>query len=124
MSQDIVADGINKIMNAKRARKKEVVINIYSKLLLEVLNIAKREDYIKNYKIDKTKLIVEIGKLNECKAIKPRFYIKGEKIDKYIRRFLPSRKIGILIISTNQGLLTQHEAEQEKIGGSLIAYFF
>jgi len=124
MSQDIVADAINKIMNAKRAGKKEVIINIYSKLLIDIFEVAKKGGYIENYKKDGTKLVVKIGKLNECKAIKPRFYVKKDGIDKYVRRYLPSRKIGIIIISTNQGLLTQHQAEQENIGGSLIAYFF
>jgi len=124
MSQDIVADAINKILNAKRARKDELVINLHSKLLLEVLEVAKKSGYIKDYKIDGTKLDVKIGKLNECKAIKPRFYVKKDGISKYIRRYLPSRRFGIIIISTNKGVMTHHQAEEENLGGSLIAYFF
>ncbi|HEB47012.1 MAG TPA: 30S ribosomal protein S8 [Candidatus Pacearchaeota archaeon] len=37
---------------------------------------------------------------------------------------LPARNIGTVIVSTNKGLMTHEEALQEKIGGSLIAYFY
>jgi len=124
MSQDVVADGLNQIMNAKRADKEDVIIKRYSKLLLNVLDIGKKLGYIKEYRIEGAKLIVKIGDLNECRAIKPRFYVGGNEIEKYMRRYLPSRRIGALIISTNQGLMTHHQALEKNIGGSLIAYFF
>ena len=47
MSHDIVADTLNEIMNAKRARKNLVVVKRYSKLLLKVLEIGKNNGYIK-----------------------------------------------------------------------------
>ena len=53
MSQDVIADALNNIMNAKRAGKKELVVTKFSKLLLEVLNLAKKENYIEDYQIDK-----------------------------------------------------------------------
>ena len=52
MSQDIVADALNQIMNAKRAGKKDLELKRFSKLLLSVLAIAKLNKYIKNYKAD------------------------------------------------------------------------
>lgn len=74
---------------------------------------------------EKTNAIkVEIGKLNECKAIRPRFYVTVKEIEKYVRRYLPARDFGYVIISTNKGLLTHNEAIEKNIGGSLIAYFF
>ena len=101
MSQDIVSDGLNQMMNAKRARKKNVTINRYSKTLLSILAIGKLRGYISDYKIDGRKLLVNFGKLNSCKAVKPRYVVKYSTIDKYVRRYLPARDIGILIISTN-----------------------
>ena len=41
-----------------------------------------------------------------------------------MKRFLPARNLGILIISTNQGLITHVDAIDKNIGGSLIAYFY
>lgn len=126
MSQDIVSDGLNMIRNAKVARKDVVKIKRISNLLIEILKIMKQKGAIKKYKIDpkgKT-LEVTIGDLNECRAIKPRFTCDLQQIEKYRRRYLPSRNIGTIILSTNKGLLTHEEADKEKIGGCLIAYFY
>jgi len=126
MSQDIVSDALNMIRNAKKARKETVKIKIISNLLIEVLKIMKQKDAIKKYRIDGKNNSVEItiGDLFECKAIKPRFSVDKDQIEKYRRRYLPSRNIGTLVISTNKGLVTHEEAINEKIGGSLIAYFY
>lgn len=126
MSQDIVADALNMIKNAKRAGKENVKIKIISNLLVEVLKIMKQKGAIKRYKINvKDKFLeVSIGELSECKAVKPRFSANKEQIEKYRRRYLPSRNLGTVIISTNKGLMTHEEAQEENIGGSLIAYFY
>jgi len=126
MSQDIVADGLNMIRNAKKARKENVVIKRMSNLLIEILKIMKQKNAIKRYKINPKEKGIEIslGEINECKAIKPRFTVQKTEIEKYKRRYLPARGIGTIIISTNKGLMTHEEAEEEGIGGSLIAYFY
>ncbi len=126
MSQDIVADGLNMVKNASKARKENVKVNRISNLLLEILKIMKQKGAIKRYKIDGKEKAVEItlGDISECKAIKPRFSVDKIQLEKYRRRYLPARDIGTMIISTNKGLMTHEEAAEEKIGGSLIAYFY
>jgi len=126
MSQDIVADALNMIRNAKKAKKIEVKIKRISNLLIEIFKIMKQEGAVKKYKINsKNKTIdVTIGDLTDCRAIKPRFTVDKTKIDKYRRRYLPARNLGIVIVSTNKGLMTHEEAQKEKIGGCLIAYFY
>lgn len=124
MSQDIVADALNRIMNAKRAGKTELDIKHHSRLLTSVLAIAKLKGYVKNYKVSGTSLHVEIGKLNGCKAIKPRFMVPVGRIEKYTKRYLPAKNMGIIIISTSSGLMTHTTALDKNLGGSLIAYLF
>ena len=126
MSQDVVADGLNMIKNAQKAGKEVVVIERISNLLIEILKIMKQKGAIKRYKIDGKNKYLEItlGNLFECKAIKPRFSVKERDIEKYRRRYLPAREIGTMIISTNKGLMTHQEAQEEKVGGSLVAYFY
>ena len=126
MSQDVVADALNMIRNAVKARKETLEIGRISGLLIEVLKIMKQKGAIKRYKIDSKKKTaeVDIGKIFECKAIKPRFTVKKDQIEKYRRRFLPARNIGTIIISTNKGLITHEEAMEQGTGGSLIAYFY
>lgn len=123
MSQDVISDTLNQIMNAKRARKSSVTIKKYSKLLLDILKVAKKYGYIESYKTKGTELEISF-KLNECRAVKPRFDAQVKDINKYIRRYLPARNFGILILSTSSGLITHEEAFEKNIGGSLIAYFY
>lgn len=124
MTTDIVADVLNKMMNARRAGKASLSTKEYSKLLLAVLAIAKLKGYVKNYRVENNTLTVELGNIHGCKAIKPRFLISVSDIEKYISRYLPGKDIGILIISTNQGLMTHLTAQEKNLGGSLIAYIY
>jgi len=126
MSQDIVADALNMIRNAKKARKESIEVMRMSNLLIEILKIMKQKNAIKKYKINPKEKSVEItlGEVSECKAIKPRFTVQKGEIEKYKRRYLPARGIGTIIVSTDKGLMTHEEAEEEGTGGSLIAYFY
>jgi small subunit ribosomal protein S8 len=126
MSQDIVADALNMMLNAKKAGKESVRINRISNLLIEILKIMKYKGAVKKYKIDSKRKAIEItlGDFIECRAVKPRFTVEKEEIEKYKRRYLPARKIGTIIISTNKGLMSHEEAEEKEIGGVLISYFY
>ena len=126
MSHDVVADALNMIKNARRAKKEIVEIKIISNLLIEVLKIMKQKGAVKKYKIDAKEKSIEvtIGDLSECRAIKPRFSVDKSQIEKYRRRYLPSRKLGTIIVSTNKGLMTHEEAQEANTGGCLIAYFY
>src|SRR3989344_4323173 len=124
MSHDIIADALNKIMNAKRARKTSVNIKHHSRLLLSVLALAKLRGYIKSYALGEEGLVVEIHNLNGCNAIKPRSVVTVDEIDRYVTRFLPAREIGMLIVSTSQGIMAHQTAQEKHIGGSLLAYFY
>lgn len=123
MSQDVVADGLNQIMNAKLAKKQEIVLNKHSKLLMEVLEIAKKDGYL-DYKNESGKLKIDIKKLNSIRAIKPRYTVPVKKINFYVRRFLPAKDFGFVILSTNKGLMKHNDAENKNIGGCLIAYIY
>jgi ribosomal protein S8 len=125
MSQDIVADGLNQIMNIKRMQKQELVIKRYSKVLLSLFDMMKANGHI-DYEVNEEEktVKVQIIKLNECRAIKPRYFVGVADIDKYLRRFLPSRNFGTLVISTNKGMLGHADAVKENLGGSVVAYFY
>ena len=122
---DTISDRLNQIMMAKNAGKKS--FEMYSsKFLVKILEIMKQNKYI-NYKTKEDKfpkVVIEIKSLNECRSIRPRFYVRNDELERYIRRFLPARGFGIIIISTSKGLMTHNEALEKGIGGSLIAYCF
>ncbi len=124
MGQDIVADGLNCIMNAKISGKTKVVLKHNSKLLMNVLAIGKLKGYIASYQNTPEGFVVEFGNLHACKAVKPRYVAKVQDIEKYVRRYLPSRNMGIVILSTSSGLMTHQTALEKRIGGGVVAYFY
>lgn len=126
MSHDIVADALNMMKNAKMSGKTVVRVRHLSNLLIELLKIMKEKKIIKKYKINSKERTIDItlGDFFDCRAVKPRFTVKADQIEKYRRRYLPARNIGTLIVSTNKGLKTHEEAQEEQIGGCLIAYFY
>ena len=123
MSQDIVADILNQIMNTKMSGRDTLVITRFNKLLIKVLEMMKNYGYLE-YEINNDELVIKLKEINECKSIKPRYTVNKKNIEKYVRRFLPARNFGYVIVSTNKGLMSHYEAQENKIGGSLIAYFY
>lgn len=131
MHFDPVADIITKINNANRAKIVELQTEA-SKLKVAILNILLNEGYIRGYEIydnkEKTKSILKIklkfdenrvSSLNGIKQIsKPglRIYVSAEKLPKVLNG------LGIAIVSTNEGLMTDKLARAKKIGGEVLAY--
>ena len=124
MGQDIISDTLNQMMNARKAGQQSVTVKRHSKLLISVLAVAKLKGYVADYKIDGTSLKIDFGKLNDCNAIKPRFFVKSDEYEKFGKRYLPAKNIGMLIVSTSSGLMTHQTAEEKKKGGCLLAYFY
>jgi small subunit ribosomal protein S8 len=125
---DPVSDALNNINNAENVAKRTCALN-HSNFLEGIIKVLKDEGYIANYKvIDKKphkKLIVYLdGKINKCKAIKPRFAVKNGEYEKFEKSFLISRDVGLLIVSTTKGIMTHVEAKKNKLGGRLIAFVY
>lgn len=125
--RDWLSNALNDFMNCKKIRKTETVICPVSNLMLRVFEIMKQHGYLEDVKVEQNKFrkaIIKLGKLNYCKAIKPRFVVKKGQYEKYIRRYLPARQLGIIIVSTDKGLMTHREAMEKGLGGVLIAYCY
>jgi len=127
MSRDTLGEGLTKIRNAENAGHKKCVVK-GSKLLKAVLEVMQRYGYVGDLKvIESVPKLIEVellGKINYCKAIKPRFSVGKNEFVKYEKRFLPGSDIGILIVSTSKGIMSHHEAKKLGIGGKLLAYVY
>ncbi len=126
---DPVTDALTKIRNAEAVSKKECILKPASKFLGEVLRVAKENEYIAEYKINDEKGIITYkvtlnGKMNEFKGIKPRYAVKNNEFEKYEKRYLPARDVGLIIVSTPQGVMSHTQAKQKGLGGRLIAYIY
>ena len=56
--------------------------------------------------------------------ISPRFKVKKDEYNQWEQKFLPSYDRGMLIVTTNQGVMSHHEAANKAIGGFLIGYVY
>ena len=123
-----LADSMNMLKNAEFARKKEVTISPASKLLQKVLRIFQANAYIGEFeryddgRQGKFKIAL-LGKINECKALMRLNYTKNQ-FDGLERRLLPAPGLGLIIITTNQGIMTIKEAEERNIGGHTLCYIY
>jgi len=131
MVTDPIADMLTRIRNANQMRNTEVEMPA-SKIKVEIARILKEEGYIVDYKT-KTNNIQEIliltlkysdkkeRVITGLKRIsKPglRAYVKAEEVPKVLNG------LGIAIISTSKGLMTDRMARAETLGGEVLAYIW
>ena len=126
---DPIADALTILRNASFA-KKEVAELRNSKLLEEVLKILKKESFIANYKLIKdtkqgllrvyfhyekngTPAILGIKRISRPGL---RVYKKSDELPKVLGG------LGVAVISTSKGLMTDSEAREQKMGGEVICY--
>jgi len=125
---DLIADAFTIIRNAVRIKGETVEIPA-SSLLKSIVEILKKTGYIENSKFidDKKQGLIRIylkytdkkSAINNLKRIsRPglRVYVKKHKIP------IVLRGKGIAFISTSQGIFTDKEAREKKLGGEVIGY--
>jgi len=125
---DTLADALNIIKIYENIGKTKCNIRA-SKLVREVLKKLQENGYVGEFEfIDDGKSgyynVSLIGRINDCKAIKPRFPVKNDEIINWERRYLPSINHGILILTTPKGVMTNREAKEMHTGGRLLAYVY
>ena len=100
-----------------------------SKVIRKVLEVIKDNGYIgdfeeiKNGRGDSIKINL-LGNINKCGVIKPRYSIKNDQFEKFEKRYLLARGMGILILSTPAGIMSHNDAKKKQIGGRLLAYCY
>ncbi len=129
MQFDPLSDAFARIFNAEQAGHYEVTVKPASKMLGSMLSIMQASDYIGEYeKLDNGRggsyRVELIGAINRCGIIKPRHSVRRAEFEKWESRYLPARDLGLLILTTNQGVMNHHDAKKERVGGRLLAYIF
>ena len=126
---NILANLFTTLYNTEDRRKDSCIIFPTSKLAIEVLNTLKNNGYIKEFEyIDDNKggkfVIQLLAKIEKCGAVTQRFKVKKDEYNYCEQRYLPSFNRGILLVTTNQGVMSHHEAVNKGIGGFLIGYVY
>jgi small subunit ribosomal protein S8 len=124
---DPIADMLTRIRNALGAKHQKVDVPV-SKLKLEIARILREEGFINNYKLigDGARRSIRI-----YLRYGPRGEVVVSKLERISRPgcrvYTPSTSIpkvlgglGINILSTSRGLMTDRQARREKVGGELL----
>jgi len=123
-----LSDACNMLKNAERAKIKEVIISPASTLIQKVLRIFQQYAYIGEFeryddgRQGKFKIAL-LGKINECRGL-IRLNYKVSQFEALERKLLPAPGLGIIILTTNQGIMTIKEAEEKQIGGMALCYIY
>ena len=129
--QDPLSDLFSRIRNAQM-RNKSIVSSPLSKLRENILEVLKKEGYIRGYSITKH------SSGREELDIELKYDDKGPVISNITRISKPGRRVysgaeripfihnglGISIISTSKGVMSDNEARQQKVGGEIICKVF
>lgn len=129
MKHDPLNDALSTINNAEQSGKLECEVKPASKLIGRVLKVMQDNGYIDSFEYMENGRggvfrISLLGNINRCKVIKPRWTLQKHNIEEYESRYLPAQNFGVLIITTNQGVLSNNEAKELGIGGKLLAYVY
>ena len=125
----VMQDALKNMCNAEKSGKRQVILQPISKTLIKFLSLMQKGGYINEFTIvddaRSGKIVVELnGRLNKCGVISPRFDLPVRRFDNFVNSILPSRQFGVVIISTNEGIMTHTEAFNRQIGGKVIGYFY
>ena len=125
---DPIADMLTRIRNANQMKHESVSMPA-SRLKLEILEVLKNEGYIAEYeKVEDGKqgvIKVTLKYNNKERVIKGlkkiskpglRVYVKSTELPKVLNGLV------IAVISTSNGIMTDREARQKKLGGEVIAF--
>jgi small subunit ribosomal protein S8 len=124
---DPIADFLTSIRNGCRAKKEEVLIPS-SKQKEHIASILKEEGFISNYKVieEGPKKVLKIY-LKYLRDGKPAIKNLRKVTRPSLRRYTEAQKIprvlngmGIMIVSTSRGIMTDAKARKENVGGEMI----
>ncbi|CAD6511212.1 30S ribosomal protein S8 [Candidatus Profftia tarda] len=125
--QDPISDMLTRIRNGQAA-KRVMIIMPSSKIKIAIANVLKQEGFIKDFKIagdKKTELLLElkyfhgksvVEKIERISRPGLRIYKKKDNMPKVMAG------LGIAIISTSKGVMTDYAARQSGIGGEILCY--
>ena len=131
MVTDPIADMLTRVLNANQMRDKEFEVPA-SKLKEEIARILKEEGFINDYKIKKNSvqntIVLSLRYTEKRERVitglkrisKPglRVYVKADEVPKVLNG------LGIAILSTSKGLMTDKNARKENLGGEVLAYIW
>lgn len=130
MVNDPIADFLTQIRNAQQRKKDEVSVKS-SKMLEAIAAILKEEGFIMDFSVNtqeiQNELNIKLKYVNGEAAIRELARVSKPGIRKYLgyKQIRPVKKgLGIAIISTPMGVVSDKKARENKVGGEYICYVY
>jgi small subunit ribosomal protein S8 len=125
---DFLADALNTLKTHEIVGQRDCTVKA-TKLVKAVLELLKEHKYLGEYElVDNGKggyfNVFLDGRINACGVIKPRMAVRKTDWAKWEQQFIPGVGVGLLIVSTSKGIMTNQDAEAQHIGGRLLAYVY
>ncbi|MEG1673951.1 MAG: 30S ribosomal protein S8 [Bacteroidales bacterium] len=129
---DPIADFLTRLRNAIKANHRVVEVPA-SNLKKEITKILFAKGYILNYKFVEEgpqgtiKIALKYDPINKVNAIKKLIRVSTPGLRKYVgHKDMPRvlNGLGIAILSTSKGVMTDKEAREQQIGGEVICYIY
>lgn len=128
-ASNVLANLFVTLYNNEARRRSDCVILPTSKLGIEVLKTLQKDGYIGEFEhIDDKRggkfKIKLLAKITKCGAISPRFKVRNNEYNNWEQQYLPAYNRGMLLVTTNKGVMSHHDAVNQGLGGFLIGYVY
>lgn len=129
---DPIADYLTRVRNAIKANHRVVEIPA-SNLKKEITKVLFEKGYILNYKFVEDgpqgtiKIALKYDPANKVNAVRKLIRVSTPGLRKYVGyREMPRvlNGLGIAILSTSKGVMTDKEAREQKVGGEVLCYIY
>jgi len=129
MLNDPLANVMSLILNNESIGKSECLIKPVSKVIRQALAVMKEKGYVGEFEEveDSRGNYIKLklnGSINKCGVIKPRYSVKNNEFEKFEKRYLPAKDVGMILVSTPSGIMTHYDAKSKKTGGRLLVYCY
>ncbi|WP_317168241.1 30S ribosomal protein S8 [Blattabacterium cuenoti] len=126
---DVIADFLTRVRNASFVKHKLIEVP-FSNIKKEIVRVLLENGYILDYRIEKNQKIIKIALKyykENISVIHKIIRISRPGLRKYCKyKNIPRvlNGLGIAIISTSSGIITDKQAKKKKIGGEILCYVY
>ncbi|KAI5072151.1 hypothetical protein GOP47_0012257 [Adiantum capillus-veneris] len=125
----VLNDALRTMYNAERRFKRQVVLKTTSNLLENFLAVMQKHGFVGDVRREEenrvARLHVELhGRLNKVGACTPRYEVGVPKIKRWADRLLPMKQFGYVVLTTSRGVMDHEEAQERRVGGQLLGFFY
>ncbi|MFW9780009.1 MAG: 30S ribosomal protein S8 [Candidatus Heimdallarchaeota archaeon] len=124
---DPLANAMSSIANSEILGRKKVTIRPASRIIANVLRVIQQYGAIGEFEVMEDRWIISVqllGRITKIGVIKPRYPVKVKDYVSWEKQYLPARDMGILVVSTSEGVMSHNEAKERNLGGRLLAYVY